>query len=98
MTDVGTLASLLPQGIMHSQWFATLTVFVAVNTLLYLTLAIVKLLPKLYLSDWVDRRDRRSEPRSISLVADEPREPGGTDRGSRAPLAPPRRTGVPTTR
>jgi len=30
-----------------------------------LTLAIIKLLPKAYLSDWVDRRNRRSESRSI---------------------------------
>jgi hypothetical protein len=95
MTNVGTLASLLPQSIMHTPWFATLTVFVAVNTLLYLTLAIVKLLPKLYLSDWVDHRDRRSEPRSISLVDDRPTTPG---RGGQAPLAPPDRTGVPTSR
>ena len=37
----------------------------AVNTVLYLTLAIIKLLPKAYLSDWVDQRNRRSESRSI---------------------------------
>ena len=39
--------------------------FVAINTVLYLTLAIIKLLPKAYLSDWVDQRNRRSETRSI---------------------------------
>ena len=34
---------------MHTQWFAVLSMFVAVNTVLYLTLAIIKLLPKAYL-------------------------------------------------
>ena len=62
---------LLPESIMHSQWFAVLSTFVAVNTVLYLTLAIIKILPKAYLSDWVDRRNRRSETRSIYPEADE---------------------------
>jgi hypothetical protein len=51
--------------IMQGQWFAVLSVFVAVNTVLYLTLAVIKLLPKAYLSDWVDQRNRRAESRSI---------------------------------
>jgi len=37
---------------------------------LYLTLAIIKLLPKAYLSDWVDHRNRRGETRSIYPEAD----------------------------
>jgi hypothetical protein len=66
VTGVAFLASiLLPENIMHSPWFAVLSMFVAVNTVLYLTLAVIKLLPKAYLSDWVDQRNRRSEPRSI---------------------------------
>jgi len=66
MTDIAFLASiLLPESIMHSQWFAVLSMFVAVNTVLYLTLAVIKLLPKAYLSDWVDQRNRRAETRSI---------------------------------
>jgi hypothetical protein len=56
---------LLPGSIMHSQWFAILSIFVAVNTVAYLTLAVTKLLPKLYLSDWVPQRKRRAESRSI---------------------------------
>ena len=56
---------LLPESIMHSQWFAVLSAFVSVNTVLYLTLAIIKLLPKVYLSDWVGQRNRRAESRSI---------------------------------
>jgi hypothetical protein len=55
----------LDESIMHSSWFAALSMFVAINTVLYLTLAIIKLLPKAYLSDWVDHRNRRSETRSI---------------------------------
>ena len=55
----------LPDALMHTPWFAVLSTFVAVNTVLYLTLAIIKILPKAYLSDWVDQRNRRSETRSI---------------------------------
>ena len=65
MTAVAFLANILPHSIMQSSWFAALTMFVAVNTVLYLTLAIIKLLPKAYLSDWVDHRNRRAETRSI---------------------------------
>jgi hypothetical protein len=65
VTSVPIFAGVLPQNIMHTPWFAVLSMFVAINTLLYLTLAIIKVLPKAYLSDWVDRRNRRSESRSI---------------------------------
>ena len=64
------LGSVLPAELMHSHWFAVLTTFVAVNTVLYLTLAIVKILPKAYVSDWIDRRNRRAETRSIYPEAD----------------------------
>jgi hypothetical protein len=59
------LGSILPNEVMHSRWFAVLTTFVAINTVLYLTLAIIKILPKAYVSDWIDRRNRRAETRSI---------------------------------
>jgi hypothetical protein len=59
------LGSIVPNEVMHSRWFAVLTTFVAINTVLYLTLAIVKILPKAYVSDWIDRRNRRAETRSI---------------------------------
>ena len=59
------LGSIVPNEVMHSRWFAVLTTFVAVNTVLYLTLAIIKILPKAYVSDWIDRRNRRAETRSI---------------------------------
>jgi hypothetical protein len=64
---------LLPESIMHSQWFAVLSMFVAINTVLYLTLAIIKLFPKAYLSDWVNQRNRRAETRSIYPEVEAPR-------------------------
>jgi hypothetical protein len=67
-------ASVLPESLMNGRWFAALSMFVAINTVLYLTLAIIKLLPKAYLSDWVDQRNRRSETRSI-YPESEPRLP-----------------------
>ena len=66
MTSIAFVGGiLLPESIMHSQWFAVLSMFVALNTVLYLTLALIKLLPKAYLSDWVNHRNRRAESRSI---------------------------------
>ena len=70
MTGVLLLASVLPESIMHTPWFASLSMFVAINTVLYLTLAIIKLLPKAYLSDWVNSNNRRGETRSIYPEAD----------------------------
>lgn len=65
MTAVLLFANALPETIMHSWWVEALTAFVAINTVVYLTLAVVKLLPKIYLSDWIHRPNRRSETRSI---------------------------------
>lgn len=65
MTGVLLWAGILPERLLHTPFYAALSTFVAVNTVIYLTLAIIKLLPKAYLSDWVDSRNRRSESRSI---------------------------------
>jgi len=66
VTGVALLAGiLLPESLMQTQWFAVLSTFVAINTVLYLTLAVIKLLPKVYLSDYVNQRNRRAETRSI---------------------------------
>jgi hypothetical protein len=65
VTGILVVAAVLPEKIMYGPWFAALSIFVAINTVLYLTLAIIKLLPKAYLSDWVNQRNRRSESRSI---------------------------------
>ena len=56
---------LLPESVLHSTWFAVLSVFVAVNTVMYVALAIAKTMPKLYPRDWLPRRYARAETRSI---------------------------------
>ncbi|WP_433677179.1 hypothetical protein [Microbacterium gorillae] len=53
----------LPEGVLNSAWFAVLAGFVAVNTVVYVCLAIFKMLPP---PRWRWRgRSRRSETRSI---------------------------------
>ena len=56
---------LLPESLLHSSLFAVLAAFVAINTVIYGALAFANLLPKVYVSDLVHRRYRRSETRSI---------------------------------
>ena len=56
---------LLPQSFLSSPFFAVLATFVAINTLMYVSLAVAKILPKVYLSDLVTSRDRRRQNRSI---------------------------------
>ncbi len=56
---------LLPESTLHSDAFAVLAAFVAINTLMYVALAVAKILPKIYLSDWIHRSNRRSQTRSI---------------------------------
>lgn len=56
---------LFPESLLHSQWFAVLATFVAINTVMYAALALAKILPKLHPSDWIRTRNERSETRSI---------------------------------
>ncbi len=56
---------LLPESVLSSSGFAVLAAFVAINTVMYLVLSIAKMLPKVFLSDWVHSRNRRSQTRSI---------------------------------
>ena len=56
---------LFPEELLHSDWFAVLATFVAINTLMYGALAIAKILPKLHPGDWIRTRNQRSETRSI---------------------------------
>ena len=42
-----------------------LAAFVAINTIVYVTLAVAKILPKVYVSDWFGTSNRRAETRSI---------------------------------
>ncbi|MDP9904684.1 hypothetical protein [Arthrobacter bambusae] len=65
VTDAVHAGVLLPESILHSEWFGLLGAFVAINTLIYAALAVVKVLPKIYVTDWTRRRDQRAETRSI---------------------------------
>jgi hypothetical protein len=56
---------LLPEEILQSEFFAVLAAFVAINTIMYVTLAIAKMLPRVYVGDLVRRRNRRRRPRGI---------------------------------
>jgi len=55
----------LPQDVLYSDWFAVLAAFVAINTVMYVALAIAKTLPRIHLRDHLPRRYQRSETRSI---------------------------------
>ena len=56
---------LLPESVMSSPFVAVLATFVAINTVMYLSLAVAKLLPKVYLSDHLPGANRRGEDRGI---------------------------------
>ena len=56
---------LFEDSLLRSEWFAVLAAFVAINTVMYGALALAKLLPKVYLNDWLTTRNRRTTNRSI---------------------------------
>ena len=56
---------LLPESLLRSTWFAVLSAFVAINTVMFVALAVAKTLPKLYPRDWLARSYSRAETRSI---------------------------------
>ena len=56
---------LLPESIVHTEWFAILATFVAINTVMYAALAAAKILPKLHPGSWLPQRHERAETRSI---------------------------------
>ncbi|MCW2796758.1 hypothetical protein [Nocardioides sp.] len=59
------LGIVLPESFLRSNGFAVLAAFVAINTVMYLALAVAKMLPKIYVTDWFSHRDRRRQTRSI---------------------------------
>ena len=68
MTAVAALVPtgvLLPESILHTDSFKVLATFVALNTLMYATLAVLKVLPKGYAFSWFSGRNRRAQNRSI---------------------------------
>ena len=56
---------LLPESILHSDSFKILATFVALNTLMYVTLAVLKVLPTGYVLSRFSGRNRRMQNRSI---------------------------------
>jgi hypothetical protein len=64
---------LLPESTLHTDAFKVLATFVALNTLMYVTLAVLKVLPKGYSFTWFSGRNRRAQNRSIYP------EPPGSD-------------------
>lgn len=65
MAVVTPMGVLLPENLLGSEVVAVLAAFVAINTIIYVTLAVAKVLPRVYLQDWVGRNHRRAETRSI---------------------------------
>lgn len=62
---VSSLGILFPEALVRSHPFAILAAFVAINTVVYVALAIAKALPKIYVGDHLPRRYERAETRSI---------------------------------
>ena len=54
-----------PSSLLHSEGFAVLAAFVAINTVMYAALAVAKMLPKVYPSDWLQGSNRRARVRGI---------------------------------
>lgn len=78
---------LLPDSALSSPFFAVFSAFVGINTVIYVVLAVAKILPKIYLTDWVGGRNRRSTDRSIYGSAPVPGPP--TERRRDTAPAPP---------
>lgn len=64
MSAIVEAGILLPMSVMTQEWFMVLAAFVALNTLVYVTLAVVKLFPVVRFGRR-GGRNRRSETRSI---------------------------------
>ena len=70
MAELVSWGILFPASMLNHEWLEVLSVFVAINTVMYTALAIAKILPKVYLNDVVHRRDRRRTNRSIHPLPD----------------------------
>ncbi|MBM9433181.1 hypothetical protein [Flaviflexus equikiangi] len=64
MTDLISTGILLPESILFTRWFDILAAFTAINTIIYVVLAVVKTLPRLRLPKR-NQRNRRSQTRNI---------------------------------
>jgi hypothetical protein len=81
---------LVPEAVLHSSAFAVLAAFVALNTMMYGALSLAKVLPKIYVMDWISGPNRRTESRSIHPAPsrDAASDPATTEstRGSGTPF------------
>lgn len=78
MTPTAQITSwgiLLPESTLQSPWFAVLAAFVAINTVMYVALAVAKALPKMHPGDWLPRSYTRAQTRSIHPDTEEPGRP-----------------------
>jgi hypothetical protein len=82
-----TALTVLPESVMETRWFSTLAAFVAINTVLYVTLSVFKIMPKLYVNDFVKRHGRRAETRSIHPDGEGPPDDYQPEPGSLAAKA-----------
>ena len=83
------MGMLLPDSILKNEFIAVLAAFVAINTVVYVTLAVAKMLPKFYLRDWLASATGARRPAASTPT------PRSADRGRPARHAPrpaPRRT------
>ena len=67
---------LLPESVVLSAPFKILAAFVAINTVIYGTLAAAKALPKVHPPSWFAGRNRRAQNRSIFPEPSGPSAPG----------------------
>jgi hypothetical protein len=65
---------LLAEETLATGWFAVLAAFVAINTIMYVVLALIKTLPEFHPGDWLPRNYVRSQTRSIHPDAPEGRD------------------------
>ena len=104
---------LLDSSLLHASAFTALNAFVLINTVMFLALAILKLMPKLHINDWITSRNRRAETRSIHpdvpdsdqpATGTTPTQPGDNQQHAGPNSAPPpsrraiTRLGKPTSR
>lgn len=70
-----TATALLPEAWLHSRVFVVAATFVAVNTLVYVALALVKMMPVMLPARWLPHHYHRAESRAIDAGL---RDSGGT--------------------
>jgi len=63
--DLTVLGIVLPADLLGTRWFAVLSAFVAINSVMYVVLAVGKALPRVRPRDWLPRHYHRAETRSI---------------------------------